>query len=214
MKTNQTAFWNGDFGKEYTDRNPKNSKELETMYHELFGVSRIEMNTEALKDLDRDIKILEVGCNVGAQLSTLREMGFTNLHGIELQGYAVEEANKLNPELNIIQGSGFEIPFEDNSFDLVYTSGVLIHISPNDYNKIMTEMIRCTKKYIWGFEYFAEDLTEIKYRGNNDVLWKCHFRKEFQKYDGSLECIYEKQYPYISEKDSGAVDNMYLLEMK
>lgn len=210
--TTQTNFWNGEFGKDYTNRNPKNHEELNKMYIELFGIERTAINEEALKDIPRDISILEVGCNVGAQLSTLKKMGFTNIKGIELQDYAVSEANKLNPELDIRQGSGFDIPFEDNTFDLVYTSGVLIHISPNNYDDIMSEMLRVSKKYIWGFEYYAKELTEIKYRGNQDVLWKCDFKQEFLNRDNKYKCIYERHYPYISEKDSGATDYMYLLE--
>jgi len=57
-------------------------------------------------------------------------MGFTNLYGIELQWYAVEKAKEYTKGINIIQGSGFDIPFKDGYFDLVITNGVLIHIAP------------------------------------------------------------------------------------
>lgn len=50
------------------------------------------MNTLFLGDLDRSLRILEVGANVGFQLALLQRMGFCNLYGIELQPYAVERA--------------------------------------------------------------------------------------------------------------------------
>ena len=83
-----------------------------------------------MKDLPMDIRILEVGCNIGNQLRGFQRMGFTSLYGVELQQYAVEKAKMATRNINIIQGSGFDLPFKDNFFDLVCTNVVLIHISP------------------------------------------------------------------------------------
>ena len=129
-------------------------------------------------------------------------MGFTNLHGIELQDYAVKKANELTKGINIIQGSGFEIPFGDNSFDLVYTHGVLIHINPNDLPKIMGEMNRVSSKYIWGFEYFNEETKQIPYRGHDGFMWKADYCDMFQKLnewgiDIAIEAIHELPLPRI-----------------
>ena len=211
MKTEQTNFWEGEFGKEYTDRNTFNHDGLNNYYLTNYGVSKDEMNKEFLGGLDRNIKILEVGCNIGMQLNALQKMGFTNLSAIDLQEYAVKKALELTNGIHIIQGSGFEIPFGDNSFDLVYTHGVLIHISPSDLSKIMGEMNRVSSKYIWGFEYYNDEIKQINYRGHDGFMWKGDYSGLFQKQTPTLKIVKKNLYPYITEQNKGNTDCMYLL---
>ncbi len=194
METNQIKFWNGQFGKEYTERNIFSSNELDDLYILRYGISRRLMNEEFLYTIqeERDIKILEVGCNIGIQLRHLQIMGFNHLYGIELQRYAVEKAKVHTKNVHIIQGSIFDIPFKDGYFDLIFTSGVLIHIDPNNLIYAMKEICRCTKKYIWGFEYYSDKLQEIIYRGNKGVLWKQNFSKLFLDNFKNLTLVKEK----------------------
>jgi len=212
LETNQMKFWSGDFGKNYTDRNPNTGKQVEEYCINTYGVSRTEMNTEFLINFPKDIRILEVGCNVGAQLQTLQNMGYNNLYGIELQWYAVEKAKTLTKNINIIQGSGFDIPFKDNYFDLVYTSGVLIHINPNDLSVIFNEIARCSNKYIWGFEYFSEEVESINYRGNEGFLWKADYAKLFTNKVNNTKIIKQKKFEYLQDKK--LTDNMFLISKK
>ena len=139
-------------------------------------------------------------------------MGFTNLYGIELQSYAVQRSKEMFKNINIIQGSGFDIPYKNDFFDVVMTNGVLIHIKPENLSVIMNEMIRCTKQYIIGFEYYAEELQDIPYRGNIGYLWKGNYAQEFVKINSSLKIIGKKIYPYINQAESGNQDIHYLLE--
>jgi pseudaminic acid biosynthesis-associated methylase len=214
MKTKQIEFWSGQFGKEYTDRNPQTLEESEKVNGQRYGLKRTEINEEFLSGFDRDIRILEVGSNIGLQLLALQQQGFKNLYGIELQPYAVEKSKKITTGINIIQGSGFDIPFKDEYFDLVFTSGVLIHISPVDLPRIMGEIVRCTREYIWGFEYFASELKDIHYRGNQGYMWKGDYHAIFLNHFKNLELIKKKIYPYITEKEKGNEDIMYLLKKK
>jgi len=116
----------GEFGKKYTDRNILTLDELDEMYRKKIGVSRTELNNLFIGGLDRSIKILEVGSNIGNQLLLLQKMGFKNLYGIEINSYAVEfSKSRTKNIINIIQGSAFDIPFKDKYFDLVFTSGLL-----------------------------------------------------------------------------------------
>lgn len=214
MKTQQTEFWSGDFGKEYTDRNSRNNQDWDEFYLENWGLTKLDMNKAFLGHLPSDIKILEVGCNTGMQLTGLQRMGFTDLYGIELQPYATEKAKEYTKNINIITASGFDIPFKDRYFDVVCTNGVLIHISPNDLPKIMDEMYRCSKKYIWGFEYFAPEVKNINYRGNENYLWKADYAQMFLNRFSDLKLVKKELYPYINPAQKGNVDCMYLLEKK
>lgn len=211
-ETKQTTFWSGSFGKEYTDRNTFDQKTWDDFYIKMWGLTKIEMNERFIGNLPKDIKILEVGCNTGMQLAGLQRMGFKNLFGIELQEYAVEKAKEITKNINIIQGSGFDIPFKNEFFDIVCTNGVLIHIAPADLPKILDEIYRCSKRFIWGFEYYAENITEIIYRGNKGYLWKADYADIFLQRFPNLHLVKKELFPYITENEKGNKDCMYLLE--
>lgn len=209
MNTTQEKFWQGEFGKKYTDRNTRDNKEWENFYLDTWGVTKQTINEKLIGYLPKDIKILEVGSNTGMQLNCFQQMGFKNLYGIELQGYAVEKSKEFTKGINIIQSSGFDIPFKDNYFDLVCTNGLLIHIHPNDHNRIMAEMVRCTKSYIMGFEYYAPETTDIIYRGNSGFLWKADFAKIFINNFFELKELKRDYYKYVKDDN---VDFAYLLQ--
>jgi pseudaminic acid biosynthesis-associated methylase len=207
--TQQTDKWSSEFGREYTDRNPQTSEEMDRLYLDLIGVTRTSLNEEFVGSLDRSLRILEVGSNVGSQLALLQKMGFKNLYGIELQSYAVELAKSKTSGINLIQGSAFDIPFKSGFFDLVFTSGVLIHISPADLPRALAEIHRSTGRWIWGYEYFASTFTEIPYRGNSGMMWKGDYAGLYRKQFSDLKLGKEKKLPYVK---TDSVDTMFLLE--
>ena len=209
--TEQMGVWAGGFGKGYTDRNTLSLEEMETLYKANYGCTRAELNERFLKGIDRSARILEVGSNVGNQLLCLQEMGFENLYGIELQNYAVEISKLRTRNINIIQGSAFDIPYKDSYFNLVFTSGVLIHISPSDIVSAMGEIHRCTREYVWGFEYYADEYTEIVYREHEGLLWKADFVRLYLNQFRDLELVREQRLKYL-EGDN--IDTMFLLTKK
>jgi pseudaminic acid biosynthesis-associated methylase len=201
----------GDFGREYTDRNEKLPVQLDEFYEKTYGVTRRELNERILQGVPRDARILEVGCNVGTQLLLLREMGFNNLSGIEIQSYAIERARQRVEGAKILQGSALSIPFEASEFDLVFTSGVLIHIAPADLPAALSEVHRCTRTWVWGMEYYAPDISEIVYRDNRNLLWKADYARIYQEMFDDLELVREERFRYL---DSENVDTMFLLRRR
>ncbi|MFA5238566.1 MAG: pseudaminic acid biosynthesis-associated methylase [Phycisphaerae bacterium] len=211
METKQASVWEGQFGKEYTDRNTLTPPQLDQLYKRNYGVSRTELNVEFVDSFDRSIKILEVGSSLGNQLLTLQEMGFKNLYGIEINRYAVQQSKTNTKDINIIYGSAFDIPFKDGYFDLVFTSGVLIHIAPTDVQKAIKEIHRCSREYIWGFEYYADSYTEVSYRGNSNLLWKTDFAKLYLNSFEDLGLVKEKKLKYLENEN---VDTMFLIRKR
>lgn len=207
--TTQKDVWSSEFGSEYTERNIYNPEELNVFYKKTYGVSREEMNKSfLLENIPKNAKILEVGCNVGNQLRMLQEMGYSNLYGLELQEYAVKRAKELTQNINIIQGVGDDIPFKSGFFDLVFTSGVLIHIPPIILKKVQSEIIRCSNRYVWGFEYFEEVHQEVIYRGNENLLWKGDFCKKYNEIE-NMKLVSAKNFKYLENNN---MDQMFLLE--
>ena len=207
--TEEGEQWGGLFGKEYTDRNSLTVEQMDNRFRQQHGISRSEIYESFLGGFDRTIKILEVGSNIGNQLVCLQEMGFERLYGIELQQHAVELSKSRTENINIIQGSAFDIPFKDGWFDLVFTSGLLIHINPKDIGNALSEIYRCTNRYILGYEYYADQLKEILYRGHKNLLWKTDFAQLYLTEFSDLELAKENRLRYLDNENN--IDSMFLI---
>jgi pseudaminic acid biosynthesis-associated methylase len=208
-ETPQMRIWSGDFGRAYTDRNILTPDELDALYRRRVGIGQRDLNEEFLGALPRDTKILEVGSNIGMQLRCLQDMGFTQLYGLELQRYAVERSKRYLQNVDILQGSAFDIPFKDGFFDLVFTSGVLIHLAPDDIHRALREIYRCSRRYIWGLEYYAPHYQEVEYRGHTELLWKTDFARLYRDTFPDLRLLRQRLLPWL---DSQNQDVMFLLE--
>ena len=206
--TEQEKFWSSDFGKKYTSRNTFNPREWDQYYKKFLGTGLRSI----MKDFLGNLKIgntLEIGCNIGNQLRLLQSIGLKNLYGIDIQHDAVERAKHLTKKMNIIQGSALDLPFRNDYFDLVLTNVVLIHISPKDIKKVMSEIYRVGKKYILGFEYFSNKYEETPYRGHKNRQWRGPFAQMYLDLFPDLKLIKSKKFKYLSNDN---VDMIYLLE--
>ena len=208
-ETPQLQQWTGDFGRQFTDRNSLTPAEMDARYAKEYGLTRTAMNLEFLDALPRDMRILEVGANIGNQLVFLQSMGFTDLWGIEAADYGLDLARRRTSGINLLKGSAFDLPFRDNWFDLVFTSVVLIHINPEDQPRATSELHRCTRKYVWGFDYYADSLTDVPYRGKSDLCWKRDFAQLYMSQYSDLTLVKQKLYKYTSDENR---DAMFLLE--
>ena len=209
--TDQIRRWTGDFGRQYTDRNNYTPAQLDEFYRKTYGATRRELNQRFLQVVPKDARILEVGCNMGAQLLLLKEMGFTDLSGVEIQSYARQRAKERLGDAQILSASAFSIPFADRHFDLVFTSGVLIHIAPADLPTALAEIHRCTRKWVWGMEYYAPQMTEVVYRGNSNLLWKTDYARLYLDTFADLELVREERIPYLETEN---VDTIFLLKVQ
>ena len=213
MQTEQIKTWTGSFGRDYTERNRfANDADFNRLYVERYGLSRDEINEDWLAAVPREARVLEVGANIGNQLRALQRIGFRHLYGIEIQRHCVEEAKRLVPEADVVEASAFDIPFKTGWFDLVFTNNVLIHISPDDIGVVMDEMHRVTRRWIWGFEYYAPTFTEIPYRGHDHLLWKADYAGLFRTRFPDLRSRREETLDCRDEP--GNVDKLYLLEKR
>lgn len=209
--TAQISKWTSNFGREYTDRNNCTSAQLDEFYRRTYGPSRKDLNQRFLEVVPKNARILEVGCNTGTQLLMLREMGFTDLSGVEIQSYALQQAKARLGDPQILSASALSLPFADQNFDLVFTSGVLIHIAPLDLPTALAEIHRCTRQWVWGMEYYAPTMTEVVYRGNSNLLWKTDYARLYLETFANLELVREERMPYIENEN---VDTMFLLRRK
>ena len=124
--------------------------------------------------------ILECGCNIGKNLNCLnRVYPQAKKSIIEISKPAYDHVLKTYNVKNAYNGSIISSNFSLNSFDLVFTMGVLIHISPKNLIANMKKMFDYSNKYILIGEYFNRQPTTIIYQGLSNKLFKCDFGKIF-----------------------------------
>lgn len=160
--------WAGEFGDKYTERCDVNYETRVPIFQKLL-----------LEDEGLSLNsVLEVGCNKGHNLEAINKI-YINASGIS----GIEPNKSLCKKPNIINGNAYEIPFSDNVFDLVFTSGVLIHIPGEKLEKAMDEMYRVSKKYIMMIEYPADEEKGSRYRDFEDKegVWARPYGFIFQR---------------------------------
>ena len=151
---------------------------------------------DSLPDLPKSI--LEVGANIGLNLTALNSLLDAHLIGLEPNGKARSQIY-----FEAIDASADLIPLEDESVDMVFTCGVLIHISPDNLKKSCDEIYRVASRYVVCIEYFSDKPEEITYRGKTGLLWKRDFGKFYlDNYD--LKLI---DYGFFWKEDTG-LDNL------
>jgi pseudaminic acid biosynthesis-associated methylase len=175
MHTAQLELWRSTFGRDYTNRNDHEKPE------------RVE-SWRRLLDGIAPRRVVEVGCNVGWNLEYLSRLGVPELHGVEPQADAAARAHRRVASVSVVQGTAFALPFETAWADLVFTSGVLIHISPQTVGAALDEIYRVSKRWIVAIEYDHPIEEEIRYRGHDAALWKRdHGALWTQRYPDLLE---------------------------
>lgn len=101
------------------------------------------------KYLGRDARVLELGCGCGRHLAHLRDAGFENLAGVELNEDAFEVMAETYPGL-AAEGTFYADAIErvvgefaDGQFDAVYSVETLQHLHP-DAEWVFAELGRVT----------------------------------------------------------------------
>jgi ubiquinone/menaquinone biosynthesis C-methylase UbiE len=106
-----------------------------------YSLKYLDFMMKVEKDLPVGSKVLEAGCGTGQTLSPLSERHET--YGLDISKAALKLA-QYNCRYPVL-GSIFKIPFGDNTFDLVYNSGVIEHFKDPENVVAIKEMARVTK---------------------------------------------------------------------
>jgi pseudaminic acid biosynthesis-associated methylase len=197
--TSQLAAWTGQFGDDYVERNDYSQWKLAC------GIEGFRRMLGGLTIAS----VLEVGSNIGLKLLFIDRLfqGRLKLFAVEPNGKAfarltAQEHFKL---AGAWRADAFGLPLPDACMDLVFTSGVLIHISPDDLGRATDEINRVARKYLLCVEYFSHTPVEVPYRGHQGLLFKRDFGTFYQDRYPHLQCL---NYGFLWKRELPVFDNL------
>jgi SAM-dependent methyltransferase len=95
---------------------------------------------ERIAYIFRPESVLEVGCATGVVVKHLNELGCT-AHGIDVSEWAI----KHREHENVVLAAAESLPYDDESFDLVYSIHALEHIPVELESRALEEMTRVAR---------------------------------------------------------------------
>ena len=188
FKTEQEAFWAGDFGTQYIARNQGDA----------LLASNLDFFSKALRSA-RDIKnCIEFGANIGMNLKALKLLHpGLDAHAIEINAEAAKQLGEVIPPPQIYNTSILAFaPLQ--TWDLVLIKGVLIHINPAELPRVYDKLEAACGRYLMVAEYYNPAPVAIPYRGHTDRLFKRDFAGEIMERHPKLKLI---DYGFVYRRD-------------
>ena len=187
IKNEQEAFWSGDFGHQYIERN----RSVNLLAANLNFFSNILSFTNSINS------VTELGCNIGMNFKAIRQLlPHAKLTGVEINEQAANLLKNDQPYVDVKVGSILS-PIECKS-DFIFTKGVLIHIDPSDLNFVYDNLYKNCGKFILIGEYYSTAPLALEYRGHKNKLFKRDFAGDMLERYGDLHLL---QYGFAYNKD-------------
>lgn len=211
----QQKFWTGDWGFIYTSTHGE-YKNAYFLWERGTGMKMLDFFKKFWKDLPKDISILEMGCNAGPNGFLLRELGFNNYNGFDIQHAAIDQANKFHPDGKFTVSTLEEYTTEEK-YDMVFTSTVLMHLAPENIDKGIESVYNASKKYIFGREFMGDtDDDGIGHSRQQGMVWARDNKRRFMDKYPNLKLLKEFTIPVSNymqgDKDKAILTQGYLLE--
>ena len=188
FKTEQEAFWAGDFGTEYIQRNQG----------DVLLASNLDFFAKTLRAARGVKTCIEFGANIGMNLKALKLLHpVQEQHGIEINADAARELALTIPPTQVYNSSILDFN-PQRTWDLVLIKGVLIHINPDKLPPVYDKLVAACGKYLLVAEYYNPAPVTIPYRGHTDRLFKRDFAGEIMDRHPQMELI---DYGFIYRRD-------------
>ncbi len=112
-------------------------------YSDYFPV--IQAQLAALVELSEGETMLDAGCGKGALAEYARTCLQLDVTGCDISDYATRIARQRQGGKNTVRAACLALPFPDQSFDLVWSNGVLQYLSPDEARHSLAEIGRVTR---------------------------------------------------------------------
>ena len=119
--------------------------------NQLFADNKLD-----LSEIIKNKNVIDIGCGSGRFSIALSQLGAKKVTAVDINPQGINLGRKLAEELKIdnvdfIKHSVLELPFDDETFDFVFSKGVLHHTG--NLEKGIEEYSRVLKKDGYGFLY-------------------------------------------------------------
>lgn len=170
FNSEQEKFWATTYADDYIKKNSKFDHKLGAeAWKKMLGEARGKVSN-----------YLECGCNIGRNIEQIKlALPDAKPSIIEISTPAFEFVTARHNFVHAYNGPILNSKLENESFDLVFTMGVLIHINPDQLVAHMAKMFDYSRQYILIGEYFNRIPVTIEYQGSEDKLFKRDFGKLF-----------------------------------
>jgi ubiquinone/menaquinone biosynthesis C-methylase UbiE len=150
---------------------------------------RLTLQDEAWISKAASISILDIGAGSGELLKAAKELvgpRKTFLVGAEMSAAAARNIARRNQEFGAValQCDGTELPFDDDSFDVVMCSLLLHHLSDTQAERLIGEMQRVAKRQFIVIDLHRSPLPFYLYRTFAPI-----FLQRLTVEDGSLSIL-------------------------
>jgi spore coat polysaccharide biosynthesis protein SpsF len=170
-RTEQEAFWAGEFGDDYIGRN-RSAEQL---------AANLDFFAKALRQAHQPRTCIEFGANIGLNLRALKLLHpGQEQFGIEINAEAARQLAEAIPPQNVMRQSILDYA-PRRTFDLVLSKGVLIHINPEVLPAIYDKLHQSVGRYLLVAEYYNPSPVAVGYRGHSDRLFKRDFAGEIME---------------------------------
>ena len=188
FKTEQEAFWAGEFGTEYIGRNQGDA----------LLASNLNFFANALS-MARGVKSsIEFGANIGMNLKALKLLyPAQEQFGIEINADAARELARAIPPDHVHHSSILDFK-PQRTWELALIKGVLIHINPDALPHVYDKLVAASGKYLLVAEYYNQTPVAIAYRSHTDRLFKRDFAGEIMDRHPQMELV---DYGFVYRRD-------------
>lgn len=179
FKTEQEAFWAGEFGTEYIQRNQG----------EALLASNLDFFAKSLRYAHGVGSCIEFGANIGMNLKALKLLyPRMEQYGVEINAEAAKQLEQVIPPAQVHHASILEFQ-PSRTCDLVLIKGVLIHINPDSLPLVYDKLVASATRYLLVAEYYNPAPVAISYRGHSDRLFKRDFAGEIMDRHPSMQLV-------------------------
>lgn len=187
-QTEQEAFWAGDFGNDYIERNQG----------EMLLASNLGFFCEALTHAHGITSCIEFGANIGMNLKALRLLyPHIDTHAIEINSSAATQLRKVIPADQVYNSSILDFD-ADLKLDLALVKGVLIHLDPGVLPQVYDKLYAACGRYLLVAEYYNPSPETISYRGHSNRLFKRDFAGEIMDRHSDFQLL---DYGFLYRRD-------------
>jgi len=179
FKTEQEAFWAGDFGTDYIERNQG----------EALLASNLDVFGKALRQARELHSCIEFGANIGMNLRAIKLLyPRIDPHAIEINAEAGKQLATVVPPAQVHITSILDFT-PSRQWDLTLIKGVLIHINPEVLPQVYDKLFEACGRYLLVAEYYNPVPVSIPYRGHSDRLFKRDFAGEIMDRHPALQLV-------------------------